>query len=166
MSLLIFLSASFYTTPSKHLLPQRPYHSTTTVSLFAWSFWVSASVLHCFHDYIFHLLQLLTYAKMLLSLSFCSIPDRLYVFLVCLFILQFPDPQLIHPHPLLPTSQLSSGWHHIAREAYDNNNNYQFVFCHKFFTWYYLGISNYRFVPLSHKDIIHCAFYRSRCVWH
>jgi len=24
---------------------------------------------------------------------------------------------------ILPTSQLSSGWHHIAREAYDNNNN-------------------------------------------
>ena len=23
---------------------------------------------------------------------------------------------------ILPTSQLSSGWHHIAREAYDNNN--------------------------------------------
>jgi len=26
---------------------------------------------------------------------------------------------------ILPTSQLSSGWHHIAREAYDNNNNWR-----------------------------------------
>jgi len=31
---------------------------------------------------------------------------------------------LLHVTPVvLPTSQLSSGWHHIAREAYDNNNN-------------------------------------------
>jgi len=128
MSLLIFFSASFYTTPSKHLLPQRPRHAITTVSLFAWSFWVPASVLHCFHDYIFRLLQLPTYTKMLLSLSFCSIHVRLYVFLVCLFILQFPDPQLIHPHI----------------------RYYQSIFYHKFFTWYYLDISNCRFVPLSH----------------
>jgi len=31
---------------------------------------------------------------------------------------------LLHVTPVvLPMSQLSSGWHHIAREAYDNNNN-------------------------------------------
>ena len=28
---------------------------------------------------------------------------------------------------ILPTSQLSSGWHHIAREAYDNNNSVWFL---------------------------------------
>jgi len=146
MSLLIFLSANFYATPSKHLLPQRPYHFTTTVSLFTSLFWVPAYryVLHCFRDYIFHLLQLLIYTKMLLSLSFCSIPDRLYVFLVCVF----------------------SSFSFRTHSSFIHIRYYQSIFCHTFFTWYYLGISNYRSFPLCHKDIIHCAFYRCRCIWH
>jgi len=95
--------------------------------------------------YIYHLLILLIYTKMLPSLFFYSLYS-LRVFSSSSFI----------PTALVQTSCYISL---IYSSTYPL---LEICFCHTFFTWYYPGIANFRFVPLSHKDIIHCAFYRAR----